>query len=117
MSEEIKDKIDLLHDDYTKIRWPIDELHSDQFPYLVIRLMSATYSPIAVPEGLRLDALISWAVDFSGQYGYDCADTFSVTAMATPESRMTGTISYESATNTWSSTGDITESMLPGSSE
>jgi hypothetical protein len=45
------------------------------------------------------------------------ADAFSVTATATPESRMTGTISYESATNTWLSTGDITESMLPGSSE
>lgn len=45
------------------------------------------------------------------------ADAFSVTATATPESRMTGTISYGSATNTWSCTGDITESMLPGSSE
>jgi hypothetical protein len=72
MYKGIMEKIDLIHDDYTKIRWPIDELHSDQFPYLVIRLMSATYSPIAVPEGLRLDALISWAVDFSAQYGYGC---------------------------------------------
>jgi hypothetical protein len=66
------DKIDLIHDDYIKLRCPIDELHSDQFPYLVIRLMSATYSPIAVPEGLPLDGLIRWAVVFSGQYGYDC---------------------------------------------
>jgi hypothetical protein len=60
------DKIDLIHDDYIKLRCPIDELHSDQFPYLVIRLISATYSPIAVPEGLPLDGLIRWAVVFSG---------------------------------------------------
>ena len=44
-------------------------------------------------------------------------DAFSVTATATPESHMTGTISYDSATNTWSSTGDITESMLPGATD
>jgi prepilin-type N-terminal cleavage/methylation domain-containing protein len=41
------------------------------------------------------------------------ADTFTVTASATPESGITGTISYHSATNSWSSTGDITEGMLP----
>jgi hypothetical protein len=29
MFEGIMEKIDLIHDDYTKIRWPIDELHSD----------------------------------------------------------------------------------------
>jgi len=41
------------------------------------------------------------------------ADTFTVTATATAESRMTGTISYDSATRSWSCTGDITENMLP----
>jgi Tfp pilus assembly major pilin PilA len=41
------------------------------------------------------------------------ANTFTVTAIATAESGMTGTISYHSATNSWSSTGDITERMLP----
>ncbi len=41
------------------------------------------------------------------------ANTFTVTATATPESGITGTISYDSATNSWSSTGDITEGMLP----
>ena len=45
------------------------------------------------------------------------ADTFTVTATATAESGMTGTISYDSATNSWSSTGDITERMLPEPSE
>ncbi len=45
------------------------------------------------------------------------ADAFSITATATPESRITGTILYDSTTKTWSSTGDITESMLPGPSE
>ena len=41
------------------------------------------------------------------------ADTFTVTATATAESGMTGTISYNSATRTWSCTGDITKRMLP----
>jgi prepilin-type N-terminal cleavage/methylation domain-containing protein len=45
------------------------------------------------------------------------ADTFTVTANATAESGMTGTISYDSATKTWSCTGDIIEKMLPDSSE
>ncbi len=45
------------------------------------------------------------------------ANTFTVTATATPESGITGTISYDSATNTWSSTGDITDGMLPEPSE
>jgi hypothetical protein len=44
-------------------------------------------------------------------------DTFTITASATIDSGMTGSISYDSATNSWSSTGDITEKMLPGSSE
>ena len=40
-------------------------------------------------------------------------DTFAITAIATAESRITGTISYDNATNSWSSTGDITQDMLP----
>lgn len=42
------------------------------------------------------------------------ADTFTVTATATAESGITGTIYYDSTTNSWSSTGDIREDMLPG---
>ena len=45
------------------------------------------------------------------------ADTFTVTATATAKLGITGTISYDSATNSWSSTGDITERMLPEPSE
>jgi prepilin-type N-terminal cleavage/methylation domain-containing protein len=45
------------------------------------------------------------------------ADTFTVTATATPESGITGTISYDSDTNSWSSTGDITDRMLPAASK
>ena len=45
------------------------------------------------------------------------ADTFTITATATVESGITGTISYDSATNSWLSTGDITEEMLPELSE
>ena len=45
------------------------------------------------------------------------ANTFTVTTTATPESGITGTISYNSASNSWSSTGDITEGMIPELSE
>ncbi len=41
------------------------------------------------------------------------ANQFTVTATATAESGMTGTISYDSTTQTWSCTGDIIDSMLP----
>jgi len=45
------------------------------------------------------------------------ADKFTVTATTTAESDMTGTITYDSFTKTWSCTGDIIEKMLPNSSE
>ena len=44
------------------------------------------------------------------------ANQFTATATATAESDMTGTISYDSATRTWSCVGDILEKMLPDSS-
>ena len=53
---------------------------------------------------------------FHYETSYD-ADTFTITATATAESGITGTISYDSGTNSWSSTGDITERMLPEPSE
>jgi prepilin-type N-terminal cleavage/methylation domain-containing protein len=43
------------------------------------------------------------------------ADKFTITATA--ESDMTGTITYDSATKTWSCTGDIIEKMLPQESK
>jgi prepilin-type N-terminal cleavage/methylation domain-containing protein len=45
------------------------------------------------------------------------ADKFTVTATAAAESGMTGAITYDSSTRTWSCTGDIIEKMLPGESE
>jgi len=45
------------------------------------------------------------------------ANQFTATATATAESDMAGTISYDSATKTWSCAGDILEKMLPDSSE
>jgi type IV pilus assembly protein PilA len=44
------------------------------------------------------------------------ANQFTATGTATAESDMTGTISYDSATKTWTCTGDILEKMLPDSS-
>jgi prepilin-type N-terminal cleavage/methylation domain-containing protein len=45
------------------------------------------------------------------------ADSFTVTATATSESGITGTITYDSMSKDWSSTGDILDSMLPELSE
>jgi prepilin-type N-terminal cleavage/methylation domain-containing protein len=45
------------------------------------------------------------------------ADKFVVTATATAESDMIGTITYDSSTRTWSCTGGIIEKMLPQESE
>jgi prepilin-type N-terminal cleavage/methylation domain-containing protein len=45
------------------------------------------------------------------------ADKFTATATATAESDMTGTITYDSSTRTWSCTGDIIAKMLPQESE
>jgi len=44
------------------------------------------------------------------------ANQFTATGTATAESDMTGAISYDSATKTWSCTGDILDKMLPDSS-
>ena len=44
------------------------------------------------------------------------ANQFTATGTATAESDITGTISYDSATKTWTSTGDILDKMLPDSS-
>jgi prepilin-type N-terminal cleavage/methylation domain-containing protein len=43
------------------------------------------------------------------------ADIFIITGTAAAGSGMTGTISYDSSTKTWSCAGDILEKMVPGS--
>ena len=65
-------------------------------------------STIFLKKGIDLRDSLYFTYETAGD-----ADTFTVTATATPESGITGTISYDSATNSWSSTGDITEGMLP----
>ncbi len=40
-------------------------------------------------------------------------DTFGIKAKTIRGSGITGTISYDNASNSWSSTGDITQDMLP----
>ena len=57
------------------------------------------------------------SVNFTyGTVGHGTA-WFTITATTTAESDMTGTISYNSATKTWSCTGDIIERMLPEEEE
>ncbi len=44
------DNIDLLSDDYIITTWPAGKIHSQNFPYLVIRLAFGVYSPMAISK-------------------------------------------------------------------
>ncbi len=67
---------------------------------------------IFLEKGIEVRDSVNFTYETVGQ-----VDNFTVTAHATAESGMTGTISYDSATKTWSCTGDIIEKILPDSSE
>ena len=67
---------------------------------------------IFLRKGIDVRDSVHFAYDTTGD-----ANRFIVIAIATVESGMTGTISYDSVTRTWSCTGDILEKMLPNSSE
>ena len=67
---------------------------------------------IFVKKGIDVRDSVHFTYDTTGD-----ANRFIVTAIATVGSGMTGTISYDSVTRTWSCTGDILEKMLPNSSE
>ena len=69
-------------------------------------------STILLEKGIDLGDSVYFTHETVGD-----ADKFTVTATATAESDMTGTITYDSAPRTWSCTGDILERMLPDSSE
>jgi Tfp pilus assembly protein PilE len=69
-------------------------------------------STIFQKKGIDLTDAIYFTYETAGG-----ADTFTITATATPQSGIMGTITYDSAINGWSSTGDITEKMLPEPSE
>jgi prepilin-type N-terminal cleavage/methylation domain-containing protein len=69
-------------------------------------------STVFMQKGIDVRESIYFTYETTGD-----ADKFTVTATATPESGMTGTFSYDSATKTWSCTGDILEKMLPDESE
>jgi prepilin-type N-terminal cleavage/methylation domain-containing protein len=71
-----------------------------------------TAATIFLKKGIDLTDSIYFTYETNGD-----ADAFTVTATATPESGITGTITYDSATNSWSSTGDITPGMLPQPAE
>jgi prepilin-type N-terminal cleavage/methylation domain-containing protein len=65
-------------------------------------------SAIFLEKGIDVRDSIKFTYETVGQI-----DGFTVTATATPESGLTGAISYNSATRTWSCTGGIIENMLP----
>jgi prepilin-type N-terminal cleavage/methylation domain-containing protein len=74
--------------------------------------MGASASTVFLQKGIDVRESIHFTYETAGD-----ADKFTLTATTTPESGMTGTLSYDSATKTWSCTGDILEKMLPDESE
>ena len=71
-----------------------------------------TASAIFLQKGIDVRESLYFIYETAGD-----ADTFTMTATATVESGITGTITYDSEIKNWSSTGDITEEMLPETSE
>ena len=69
-------------------------------------------STIFLEKGIDVRESVFFTYETAGD-----ADKLTITATATAESGMTGTITYDSATKTWSCTGDIIEKMLPKPSE
>lgn len=69
-------------------------------------------STIFLKKGIDLSDSLYFTFETSGD-----ASAFTVTATASPDSGITGTITYDGATKTWSSTGDIMASMLPDAGE
>ena len=69
-------------------------------------------STIFLEKGIDVKESVYFTYSTTGD-----ANQFTVTATANAESDITGNISYDSATKTWSCTGDIIEKMLPDSSE
>jgi prepilin-type N-terminal cleavage/methylation domain-containing protein len=67
---------------------------------------------IFLKKGIDVSDSLYFTFETSGD-----ANAFTVTATATPESGITGTITYNGTNKTWSSTGDITASMLPDAGE
>ncbi len=65
-------------------------------------------STIFLKKGIDLSDSLYFTYETIGN-----AEAFTVTATATHESGITGTITYDGTTKSWSSTGDITASMLP----
>jgi prepilin-type N-terminal cleavage/methylation domain-containing protein len=79
-----------------------------------LRFYTATGNPaliIFLEKGIDVSDSIYFTYSTTGD-----ADNFTVTATAIVGSGMTGTITYDSATKTWSCTGDIIEKMLPNPS-
>lgn len=69
-------------------------------------------STVFLNKGIDVRESIYFVYETTGD-----ANMFTVTATATTKLGITGTISYDSTTNSWSSTGDITGRMLPEPSE
>lgn len=69
-----KNEIDLLSDDYTIITWPGSKLHSQRFPYLVVKIGFGMYAPVAIPVEIlsaEVSAVTDWFVGFVTKYGFE----------------------------------------------
>jgi prepilin-type N-terminal cleavage/methylation domain-containing protein len=69
-------------------------------------------SSIFLQKGIDVRDSVHFTYETTGD-----ANRFTVTATATADSGMMGTMSYDSATKVWTSTGDILEQMLPDKSK
>ena len=110
----------LHYSEMTKVREALGMIKAIKTSQKVEKMRTLNYytatgdmaSTIFLKKGIDLRDSLYFTYETVGD-----ADTFTVTATATAESGITGTISYDSVTNSWSSTGDITERMLPELSE
>ncbi|MBI2023414.1 hypothetical protein HYT01_02525 [Candidatus Giovannonibacteria bacterium] len=66
-------EINLFKDDYTTLAWPEGKLHSEDFPYLVVRVGFGVYSLIPIPDEFIAEGeqyLIDTYGDFPQRFGY-----------------------------------------------
>lgn len=66
------EKLDLLCDEYVIVNWPTGKLHSQNFPYLVVKIGFGMYSPVAIPPEIILgevSGISDWSVAFIKKHG------------------------------------------------
>jgi prepilin-type N-terminal cleavage/methylation domain-containing protein len=110
----------LYYSETTKVREALGMMKAIMTSQKLERIKTSKYysasgdaaSVIFLEKGIDVGDSVYFAYETTGNAG-----KFTVTATATAESDMTGTITYDSATKTWSCAGDIIEKTLPQESD